>query len=760
VQPPPPPLERSASIIPDEWTVLVDRKLANPELELTEDESVKVLLACIKLGTKAARAVHGKQAIVLLGNTGAGKSTCCNYIHGCLMEKDSILKVIRVSADSPVDELMPVGHSNVSETVIPDVKRSNVKLPGAAEAALVDCPGQGDNRGACINIANAVNVKASLNAAASARIVVILNYHSLKADRARGLRELAQILIDLFGTVLRVMENIKSLLLGVSNCFCLLGRNLLVDASETRASSSLASSPSHPNFNSNALLPSTHEAQVTQVPKFNDDGDEATEVDTIRALVSNGSGLDASMTQVLGELAKTMFLYHPCDKGNSTWLKRDELVERIKSLPPVPEPDGIFQTVLNPSDEIALRRIVNAFASQARKALVGKRYDECAQVLRHMSLIECVGNILVTRLLAEARDATNRQLRSIEREATSATMREDFAAAEVHIAELRTIQGALVDADGKFLSGLIAVGDAVKEQQSFCDMRRDQKRQFDDLQAEFKNIKDTRKALEQQLGLLQEQQAANQGEIERMRKEKVDAGEAFRKEKLAMQESYAAAVAKVEEKMRHASEQDQKELKGNLTTLKEEMQAKIRAQDASAAKEKAVMEGMIKRYEEQLKKKDTEEQEVQEKLRLESERVRKAEEEKRKKEAELRKKDAATAALATATTERDVGRLRGAIRDAKALGVDTSRAERTLEGILKEEQEEERKKAEAADRRRREREAPRAAAAAPAVKKKLPPEEQKKVDKDLLTAALNGDEEGVRDLLARGANTNGYKDVR
>merc|ERR1711965_131131 len=103
-----------------------------------------------------------------------------------------------------------------------------------------------------------------------------------------------------------------------------------------------------------------------------------------------------------------------------------------------------------------------------------------------------------------------------------------------------------------------------------------------------------------------------------------------------MEESYAAAVAKVEEKMRHASEQDQKELKGNLMTLQEELQAKIRAQDASAAKEKAVMEGMIKRYEEQLKKKDTEEQEVQEKLRLESERVRKAEEEKRKKEAELR----------------------------------------------------------------------------------------------------------------------------
>ena len=42
----------------------------------------------------------------------------------------------------------------------------------------------------------------------------------------------------------------------------------------------------------------------------------------------------------------------------------------------------------------------------------------------------------------------------------------------------------------------------------------------------------------------------------------------------------------------------------------------------------------------------------------------------------------------------------------------------------------------------------------------LSPEEQKKVDKDLLTAAWEANEEGVRDLLARGANPNGPKDVR
>ena len=49
---------------------------------------------------------------------------------------------------------------------------------------------------------------------------------------------------------------------------------------------------------------------------------------------------------------------------------------------------------------------------------------------------------------------------------------------------------------------------------------------------------------------------------------------------------------------------------------------------------------------------------------------------------------------------------------------------------------------------------------APIVQQQLPPEEQKKVDEDLLTAAKNGNEEGVRDLLNRRANPNGAKDVR
>ena len=52
------------------------------------------------------------------------------------------------------------------------------------------------------------------------------------------------------------------------------------------------------------------------------------------------------------------------------------------------------------------------------------------------------------------------------------------------------------------------------------------------------------------------------------------------------------------------------------------------------------------------------------------------------------------------------------------------------------------------------------APAAVTQQQELSEEEQKKVDEELFTAAMNGDEEGVRDLLDRRANPNGYKDVR
>ena len=100
--------------------------------------------------------------------------------------------MIRVRRSSEPPELMQIGHSNQSMTFMPNVEQGD-------DFVYIDCPGFLDNRGSELNIANACNIKQALQSARSVKVLVLLNYYSLKADRGRGLTDLVWILEHLFG---------------------------------------------------------------------------------------------------------------------------------------------------------------------------------------------------------------------------------------------------------------------------------------------------------------------------------------------------------------------------------------------------------------------------------------------------------------------------------------------------------------------------------------------------------------------------------
>ena len=177
---------------------IVKQKLDDPSLSLDIEEKIECLSSCVRVGREQAQKAKDRNLLMVIGNTGAGKSTLVNYLAGCQMEMikrgdaglttDKRKKIARVAPSSPVKEVMGIGHDNKSATFLPAVHDDE-----SLGLTYCDCPGFLDNRGAEINIANACNIKQTIAQARSVRVMVLINYHSLESERGRGVKQLAQV---------------------------------------------------------------------------------------------------------------------------------------------------------------------------------------------------------------------------------------------------------------------------------------------------------------------------------------------------------------------------------------------------------------------------------------------------------------------------------------------------------------------------------------------------------------------------------------
>jgi len=107
---------------------LISLKLANKNLQMNLDERLDVVMHCTEIGEKSASKAEGKDVVMVVGNTGCGKSTLVNVLHGCnMVEKkidmgDNVVKLawlVDNNGDNKA-ELMKIGHNNQSMTFIPD----------------------------------------------------------------------------------------------------------------------------------------------------------------------------------------------------------------------------------------------------------------------------------------------------------------------------------------------------------------------------------------------------------------------------------------------------------------------------------------------------------------------------------------------------------------------------------------------------------------------------------------------------------------
>lgn len=347
---------------------ILDRKLDDPSFKLSADESIALLSQCMNLGEREAQNAVGKELVVFIGNTQAGKSTLVNYLYGCEMEGKTPKelgitgfhgKLIVVKPTSPLKEIMPIGHSKKSMTFMPKIETDHQGV------TYCDCPGFLDNRGFEINIANAVNVKRAFIKAKSVRVVILINHHSLLTDRARGLSDMIRICADLFGSKENLIHYKDSILLGIS--------------------------------------------QLPAIPAE----DEGAELEDLKKFIRETHLTDPFEVNTLQFLAERLFIYDPLNRTNLTYQgawSRETVLRNLAELTPIEDPIKIFKTVLNAEDERGMRYICDEIKGKILSifthfSLYEKDYKAIAEYQKSLNTLEIIENPYALKLIGEIRAA-------------------------------------------------------------------------------------------------------------------------------------------------------------------------------------------------------------------------------------------------------------------------------------------------------------------------------------------------------------------
>ena len=193
---------------------------------------------------------------------------------------------------------------------------------------------------------------------------MLINYNSLKSDRGAGLPEALKVLKSLFGDSLaKAYDPIQ------------LG--------------------------------------VTHVPLMDAEGEEKMTLDDVGRLFQDTSKVTGKLALVLSKLNQRLFIYHPMDKGHSSWLKRDELIKLLNELPPIRDPLDTFHTVLTVEDCAMLRCIVKTLKNRSLDAMKEDCFVNVRESLQYMESIEIVQHAFASTLVNEAKEEARRYLQSL-----------------------------------------------------------------------------------------------------------------------------------------------------------------------------------------------------------------------------------------------------------------------------------------------------------------------------------------------------------
>lgn len=132
------------------------------------------------------KTAYNQRIVMVIGATGAGKSTLINYLSGCYYDGDRD----EVSLREGGEEITSVrGELKISETLY----ASAYRLPPMPGFAFCDCPGFFDNRTEAERVTSSLSTEIALrSSAACAAIMIVIDFPSMKSGQGGQFLEVAR----------------------------------------------------------------------------------------------------------------------------------------------------------------------------------------------------------------------------------------------------------------------------------------------------------------------------------------------------------------------------------------------------------------------------------------------------------------------------------------------------------------------------------------------------------------------------------------
>jgi len=506
-----------------DYTFLREEKLKNPKKELTIEESIGLLIHCISQGQIEAKKAEEKDVIIFIGNTGAGKSTTVNYLYGCKMQLQSA-EELGIDVLDPVvtvmgKELMPIGHTKESKTFMPQIENDKQN-----NFTYIDCPGFLDNRGPEINIANAVNIKNAIKESKSVKVLMLINYFSLKADRARGLSDMLKISTSLFGNSQNLVANKGSIFIGISNA------------------------------------PNT--LDLTSLKKF----------------------LVKDSPSEMEILADRVFTFDPLERKLPGGWSRTDIISNIRKLEPITTHRKIFSTVLTNEDERKLLEISDEISKkimshldkkETKKELCEEDFKLASKHLSYLQSLEIIEHVTVYRLIEKNRKLIEKTFRDMYTEVFLFSSFEKFEEAEKII---ETIQKSIGFFD-KTIQSCIDINKVQQTLNEFKEKKLNQEKRDKEFQDKIKSAEDkadeTIKLLHEEKEKTEKQLQEHNLTINRLIKESEDNVmkelAKYDEEKKFLEKEYELRLKQKDEQMHLTSKEDQEEIAKEMEKLKNDL---------------------------------------------------------------------------------------------------------------------------------------------------------------------------------------------